>query len=76
MYVLSLIMLLLKQERYYKNRCTNNVDIIETLQQNLIVERTNAKNNAKQIGHKDLAVADKAYFNGQQTMLDKIKNNI
>lgn len=75
LYVLSLIMLLAKQEQYYKGKVINNdlKSIIKNLEENLVVERTNAKNEAKKRGHYDLAVADKAYFNGQQEMLDKIK---
>ncbi len=45
---------------------------LETLQVQLLNEQSDAKKQAKEIGHKDLGTADKAYYKGQQKMLDKI----
>lgn len=38
----------------------------------LLLARTTAKSETKKIGHYDLSVADKAYYNGQLEMLNKL----
>lgn len=38
----------------------------------LLLARTAAKSETKKIGHYDLSVADKAYYNGQLEMLNKL----
>lgn len=75
LYLLSMSMaainIALNLQKQIDNKTNTEINWDEEYEK-LLLARTAAKNETKKIGHYDLSVADKAYYNGQLEMLNKL----